>query len=157
MLLYVGAFWVLLLLSVVAAALWGGRDERVVAALYLAAAVASLVVFATASRLYDALDPLLIAIDVGLLVALLAVALTSSKRWPMLAGAFQAIATLGHVAPLLNPRVWRLGYQLMEQSSAYPAVLLLMFGIWQHARRTRASSGSSVASMEPGQHNSPRH
>lgn len=143
MLLYVGLFWIFLCMLVPAAFRWGGWPERVAAMLYLGAALLSVLLRPALGVKFHVLDWSLVAIDVSLLAGLLAIALWADRWWPIAATALQAVATLAHVAKTINPGIYALGYQLMEESSAYPTLIILALAIFRARQRYRRATSSS--------------
>ncbi|HEX4693585.1 hypothetical protein [Sphingomonas sp.] len=131
MIWYIGIFWILLIALFIAAQRWGRWPEKAASACYLAAATLSVALRPELGIKFHALDWSLVAIDTGLLCALLVIALRADRWWPMLATALQAVATLSHFAKIVDPTIYGLGYQLMEESSAYPTLLVLAWAIFR--------------------------
>lgn len=142
--IYVISFWILLIVSAITAYRWGGRPERLVATLYLAAAVTSIFVSPAFALRYSHADIHLFVVDLLLLGGLIVVAVRSGRGWTIWAAALQIISVLAPLAEALNPELRRLGYQLMEELVSFPMVLLLAFGVWQcRIQRGRAARPSS--------------
>lgn len=136
---YVGIFWIALPTLCLASYLWGQWPERAASSCYLLAAVMSVATGPILSAKFHRFEGSLALIDAILLASLLLIALKADRWWPILATALQAVGTLSHIAKLINPKIYGLGYQMMEESSAYPALLVLAVGIWRtrHRRPTR--------------------
>jgi hypothetical protein len=132
---FLALFWLSLVSLCAAASRWGGRWEKVVAAMYLAAAVATVVARPAFESRYESVEMLVFAVDLLLFVGLAFVAVRCGLWWTICASALQCLTILAHLGKLLNPGLWRLGYQLMATWSAWPAVALLAVGIWMHGRR----------------------
>ena len=132
---YFAGFWVLLPLTFMAALRWGGWPERTVATMYVIAALCTLLVLTAPDR-FNRIEPALMAADIILLIGLAFVAVRSDHWWPACATALQFLSVLAHLGKALNPNLLRLGYQLMEQASSYPTLIVLTFGIVTHRRRT---------------------
>lgn len=130
-------FWLLLVLLGAAAARWGGPAEKVVAAMYLAAAIATAVARPAFASRYGSVEFTVFAVDLLLFVGLAFVAVRCGLWWTICASALQCLTLLAHLGKMLNPGLWRLGYQIMATWSAWPAVALLGLGIWMHAKRRR--------------------
>jgi uncharacterized membrane protein len=140
---YFVLFWIFLILVCGAAAVWGGKSERAAAVLYAGAAVLTLLVRPALQHRYEHVEIAVLTIDVGLLIGLSVVTVRSRKWWPTCATALQALTVLAHVGKLLNPLLWRYGYQLMAVWSAVPSLLPLAFGIISTIRdRSRTSNGT---------------
>jgi hypothetical protein len=82
-----------------AAVFIGQWEERVVGALYGAAWLLSL---AAASRVWQQPQWAVMAIDVAILLALIAVISWSTKIWPILAGSMQLLTVGAHIAFILG-------------------------------------------------------
>jgi len=142
--LYVASFWAILLALSLLAWLWRDRSlkpaetlvqpELAVVSLCWTAAIVTLVCKPpSAVRFFD-LEPALLLVDIGLLVSLTIIGVRSGKGWVLCAAALQLLSTSAHVARLTTPGMWRLGYQVMEEASSYPILLLLAVGIWNRRR-----------------------
>lgn len=138
------SFWFLLVVACVYAQRRGGKPERLIATLLVVASVLTVVCRANVSIRYSSIDLGVVLIDAILLVGLSIVAVRADRVWPIPLASLQSIVVLGHFCKLVNPELWRLGYALMTTAPAYPAVMLLIVGIYRHDRRTlRAVLGSS--------------
>ncbi len=151
---YVMTFYLALPLLVLAASRWGGWPEKSVAILFVAAALATMLVRSGAATKYHSVELGVFAVDLALLAGLAAVAVRANRWWTIWAAAFQAITVTGHLAKMATPGLSRMAYALMLGVSAYPALIALALGIWNHHRATiRAagaiSSGSSPAVPRP--------
>jgi len=130
-----------MLLSVGAYALArGGKPERTAAALLVAAAVATVLVRSGAERRYSSVESGILAVDVCLLAGLVLVAVRSGRWWSIALAVLQAVTLLGHLGKRLDPELWRLGYAIMITGPAYPGLLALAIGVWQHRQATRSMS-----------------
>lgn len=153
MLFYVAGFWLLLILLTTLAWLdrdrsdpWWcalGQPETGVATLLACAAVLTVVVRPAFATRFSDLAVGLATIDFALFVGLAVQAARSGRWWVMCAAALQLISATAHIARLSRPGMWRLGYQVMEEASSYPTLLLLAWAIWSHHRRA-TSAGRSV-------------
>lgn len=132
---YVYGFWVALPLTCLAAFRWGGRPERAVSLLFLAALLGTSVVLKFYAEPFAAIPAALVAIDGAVLAGLVVAAMSSRRGWLIWATVFQIIATIGHLSRLMVPDLSRLAYGLMEGASGWPALLALMIGICQCRRR----------------------
>nr|WP_253072743.1 hypothetical protein [Sphingomonas sp. H160509] len=159
--LYVMSFWaILIVLSVLA---WRGRGralgivgylrqpELAVAALCWTAALATVVLGSSSATRFYSLERSLLVIDCGLLAGLAIIGVRSGKGWVLCAAALHLLSTTAHVARLTTPGMWRLGYQVMEEASSYPVLLLLALGIWSRHRAVRSAGRSRNSSKDPRQ------
>jgi len=154
--LYVVSFWILLIASAIAAYRWGGQAERLVAVLYVAAAITSIFVSPAFELRYSRANIHLFVVDLALLCGLIVAAVRSERGWTIWAAALQIISVLAPLAEALNPDLRRLGYQLMEELVSFPMVLLLAFGVWQcRSRDVRAARLFFARSSAKGGHATP--
>ncbi len=159
--LYVAGFWVVLAGLTALAWFWredgeGGRGVRshpelIVAALYWSAALLTVAAAPSPATRYFHLEHALLLIDAGLFLGLAAIGVQTGRVWILCSASLQLISATAHVARFVTPNMWRLGYQVMEEASSYPALLLLAWGIVGRRRRQRrrSSSRSSSGSHDP--------
>lgn len=125
------------------AAFWkGGRDERLVAAGLL---VNVLLTWLLRDWSWPYIQWEAFGIDVLLLLLLVAVALRSSKYWPMSAAAFQLLAVLTHIAKLVDQNVNQWAYITAIIIFTYLLVFALGVGVWNTWRATRQPSTAERA------------
>lgn len=135
-------FWLflgLLALACLLAVLVGGRPEKLVACLFVAAWMASIAVERPFSVRYATLETATMAIDLALLFALLWIALTSRRYWPMALVSLQAIILIVHLVKLLDPLLIRAAYERMTITWPMLQVLILIGGTLVHARPRRTA------------------
>ena len=113
----------------------GGAPERVVAAAFIAAAIASFIASPLAKGGYDDTEFGLLLIDAALLAVLVAVALWANRFWPIWIAAFQLFALLVHVTMLYEQDILPLVYFVVISRIAYPMLLLLLLGTRLHFQR----------------------
>ncbi|MEG8016042.1 hypothetical protein [Sphingomonas sp. 22R3R2A-7] len=154
--LYVTGFW--LLLCVLTALAWSGREVRSqwwealsepevgVATLMMVAAILTVVIRPSFVSRFSSIELAMFAIDVGLFVGLAIYAARSGRWWILAASALQLISTTAHVTRAVTPGMWRLGYQVMEEASSYPTLLLLAWGVWSRHRSAKSARRSSTFS-----------
>jgi hypothetical protein len=165
--LYVAVFWAfLVILSVLA---WFGRDSvrktisafsqpelAVTVLCWIAALMTMALRPSSATRFYN-LECSVLVIDCGLFAGFTIIGARSGKGWVLCAAALQLLSTTAHVARLTTPFMWRLGYQVMEEASSYPVLLLLAYGIWKHRRASRTDGRSRTLSGGPHRESSIHH
>lgn len=106
------------LVAICATTLWrGGQDERLAAGAIAIAAILSPLVTA---RRYDGPETFLVLVDLGLFLALAAIALRSRAFWPIWAAGFQLCTLAGHVAAA-------------KSSAMVPAAYAETLAIWSYA------------------------
>jgi hypothetical protein len=149
---YVAGFWLLLLALFVLA--WSGRrrsaglwtdirePETGMATLLLGAAVLTVLLRPSPATRFIDLEWAMLLVDAGLFVGLAALGVRSGRWWVLCAAALQAISATAHVARLVTPGMFRLGYQVMEEASSYPTLLLLAWGLWSRRRLARTAARS---------------
>ena len=136
---YVLPFWILLPCVAIAALRWGGRPERSVAGLYVAAAAASFLPATRSPQGWLHFETWLLLVDAALLGALCLLVVRYGRRWIVLAASFQTISTLAHLARLMDPGFGGPAYALMEGISSYPTVLILAAAVWRSHASVRSS------------------
>lgn len=141
--LYLGLFWMALPALLIAAGIWGGQSERLVAALYVMALIASKLVKSAPNRDFISFETGLLIVDAALLAGLIAVAARYGRSWVNVVASFQVLSTLAHFARLIRADLTPLAYSLMESGSSYPALILLGMGILSHRRSVKAGAAAS--------------
>jgi len=114
----------------------GGAPEKVVAAAFIVAAAASYAVIPAQGR-FHGLEFGLLSIDAGLLVVLVAVALSANRFWPIWIASLQLFALLVHVARAYQEDVLPIVYFAVISRIAYPMLAMLAIGTACHFRRVR--------------------
>lgn len=107
---------------------WGGRPERLTGAIF---AVAWLISFLVENRAEDRFQTVwlpILAIDVVMLIVLVALALTSTRYWLVVVAAMQLILFAAHLAKALHPQFAPLAYSTMTWTWPLFQVCLLIAG-----------------------------
>ena len=118
---------------------FGGRPERLTAAMLIAQLVACNVTHSTAP---DAFQLGAFVSDVLLCAGLFYLLLTEQRRWLLWASAYQALACLAHMARWLDPSLDGWTYLTVSIFFGYGVVLALSIGVAGHMwQRTRAHHG----------------
>lgn len=131
------AFNALLALCSIYAFVRGGAPERLVALAFIAAAIATYVAQPAARASYHAVELNILLADAGLLIALVAVALTANRFWPIWIAALQFFALLVHVAKAYQADILPVVYFAVIARIAYPMVIMLALGAMFHFDRVR--------------------
>ncbi|MGZ2412724.1 hypothetical protein ACUXST_002153 [Sphingomonas sp. F9_3S_D5_B_2] len=118
-------------------ALWRGRgDERVVAAVCLGATLASRAAFSPLSVRYTGVEMGLLLVDLAVLASFVAVALRSTRFWPLWVAGLQLTSTMAHVLKAIDVRLIPLAYGAAIAFWSYPILIILAVGTWRAHRRT---------------------
>lgn len=132
-----------LLLSVMAYAFArGGRPERIAALVAFVASLLSHAAFSPAISRFAQVEATVLAVDVAVLGAFVALALKSDRYWPIWIAALQLIGVLAHFARLVDPSMMRTGYAFILALWSYPMLALIALGTWRQHRRTQTTKGS---------------
>ena len=109
--------------------LLGGQPERVGAIILIVGSLATGVVSAgiLGSSTWDDLETGILAVDVVVLIALWAVALTSDRFWPYWVTAWQLLAVLVHLQMVFFANIVPSAYSYASMYLAFPMVLLMLF------------------------------
>lgn len=112
----------------------GGREEKIAAAVCVAASLGSRAIFRGAGVSYDSLQPAIAVIDFGVLAAFIAIALRTKRFWPLWVAGLQLTATTGHMLKLLDPALVPFAYGAALASWSYPILLIIAIGTWRVGR-----------------------
>jgi uncharacterized protein involved in response to NO len=142
-------FWALLLLCC-GYALWRGRsDERLVALVCLGASIATRFAISPLSVRYKTVEPGLLLIDLAVLAAFVAVALRSSRFWPLWIAGLQLTMSTSHALKAVDLDLLPRAYAAAAVFWSYPILLILVIGTWrgqrtQHQSESPAQGGASA-------------
>lgn len=141
--------WPTALMTVCVLAVWRGRDlERLAAGGYLAAWALSLVAFRSGT---GETQWLVMAIDVVLLLGFVALAIMTSRYWPLFSAAFQLLAVVTHVARALDAGVSGWAYQTAGIIWGYLVIFMIGYGAVTAPRRYAEIEALEAAEMDvPG-------
>ncbi len=138
-------FYALLLVACGYALRAGGGPERAVAAILLLATVGTWAI-SIAGRGYYAghfhrggVELGILGVDAALVLALVGVAASADRFWPLWMTAIHAFGLIGHIAKGLAPDILPNVYQAAHAFSAYPGLLLLIAATRWHRQRVRAT------------------
>jgi hypothetical protein len=123
--------------SLLAAAILGGRDERMTVGFILLAIIGTHFALSGMGERYHAAELRVLAVDALLAVALIALALRSDRFWPIWAASFHLLAVYTHLSILLAERIAPLPYGIIAGTWAFPTQGALLIGAWGHYRRSR--------------------
>ena len=135
-------FWAILLL-ICAYAWWHGRgEERIAATTCLLASIATHFLISPHSVRYEQVEFGLLGIDIVVLAAFVAIALSSFRFWPLWAAGFQLTVSMSHLMKAVEFDPLPRAYAAAAVFWSYPILLVILIGTWRtHAhRRARAQS-----------------
>ncbi|WP_340316612.1 hypothetical protein [Rhizorhabdus argentea] len=126
--------YLLALVSACSYAGWiGGWPERAGAAIMVTGSILSLVV--ASHREWQSPELGIFIIDLLVLAAFVNLTLYSDRYWPIWVTSFHLIAVTIHVASLADPTVASLAYASAQEFWAYPMLVGIAIGTWNHRRR----------------------
>ncbi len=128
----------------VAALLTGGGEEKAASA---ALAADVIFTFLLRDRSWPHVQWTEFAFDVLLLALLVGIALRSAKFWPLAAAAFQLLATLTHVAKMVDPKVHQWAYLTAIVIWTYALIATLAVGTWNSWRSKRYLANAGPAAL----------
>jgi len=130
-------YW-LVLAGVAAYALWRGRgDERAAALVCVAATAASVLVNSPLTRRFTGVEGGVLIVDLIALVAFTAIALRTSRFWPLWVAGFQLTSTFAHALKAIHFSLVPQVYAAAERLWVYPIFLAIVVGTWRTQQRHR--------------------
>lgn len=147
-------FYALLLAVCVYAFAVGGGPERLGAAVYALACVASHFVFSASPIKFRSVETGVFLVDVLLFVAFAVLALRANRFWPIWVSALLGLGVLAHLARWAGPDTIPWAYQLVMSIWSYPILAIIAIGTYKHRQRlarfgTDRSWSSSFARSVP--------
>lgn len=128
-------------------ALWvGGAPERATALVFVGAAMAS---YAVPYSGFHVVEAPLFLIDLLTLLALVLIAMTANRFWPLYVAAIQLLTVAVHAVKAYQPALafWMYGGALGKM--AYPTLILLAVGAIRHRNRMARFGGDRAWSISP--------
>jgi len=128
------------LASTVYAAVRGGSPERIVAGAQLCAGLLTNILGVLLRPVegdYASVEVGVLVTDLALFGVITAIALTSTRFWPMLQASMMGCDLLGHLAKPLGPDILPKAYYATVAVWGYPMVILLIVATWRHRVRLR--------------------
>lgn len=120
------------------AAVRGGAPERISAAAMVCALVATvtLAYFHSPARgAYSAIEAGVALTDLTLFLVIVAIALFSTRFWPILMASMMGCGLFGHLTKPLGPDILPRAYYIAVAVWSYPELLLLGVATWRHRAR----------------------
>lgn len=128
-------YWSLLILTCGYALYRGGRYERLVAVICIAATFATIAVNSPLNRMYADVEQGALLVDLAVLAAFVAVALVSDRFWPLWVAGLQLTTSIAHFLKAVDPQLVPLAYGAAVRFWGYPILLILFVGAWRHRHR----------------------
>jgi hypothetical protein len=128
-------FYIILAVCCLYAAIRGGAPERIGSLIFVSAAILTTATLSAPAARWGGVEIGAFAVDIGMLLALFALALFAERWWPLWVTALQLIGAAGHAVKLVSPEVIREAYAFVMAFWSYPMLFLLVLGTWNHQRR----------------------
>lgn len=143
------AFFYLLLLSLVALTLWRGRtDERLAAGVCVGGTVLTVVVGNKLAIHHSLFDFAAFLVDFAVLAAFVAIALRSTRFWPLWVAGLQLTTTFVHLLMVIAPALPGGVFGAALAFWSYPILLLIAIGAWRTPLIERWRSAGDIASPQ---------
>lgn len=140
-------FKTLLFLVCLYALLRGTQEARVVAVICLFGSLATSLLISPLNERYSGVETGVFIVDVAVLTGFVAVALRSSRFWPLWIAGLQLTTTFGHAMKGVTQDLLPQAYAAALSFWAYPIILILAVGVWRGHRREVLGRGRSGREM----------
>lgn len=110
----------------------GRSDERIAAAVCVAASFASL--FLLTQLRFSEVEIGILVVDLAVLGAFVGVALRSERFWPLWVSGLQLTSTVPHLLKLIDPGLMPFAYAAAETIWSYPILIILAVATWRVPR-----------------------
>lgn len=127
-------YWLILLACAVYCLWRGGWTERVGITLAVAASLLSRLAQLMTDTAWVTPQIGIACIDVAMLGALVALALTSDRFWPIWASSFHLVGLSTHLAKAVDLQIIPLAYSLLSGFWGYPVLGSMVLGSYRHHR-----------------------
>ncbi len=129
-------FWILLF-SIFAFAWWrGGTEEKIAASVCVFATIVTHFAASPLINRYSTVETGLLAIDLVVLLSFVAIALYSSRFWPLWTAGFQLTVTMSHMLKGVDLDLLPRAYAAAAVFWSYPILVVIVVGTWR-ARKVR--------------------
>lgn len=125
----------ILLIGCCGYALWRGGPPEKTATIVVTSGWLLSVGFISQTGTFQSVEIGILVVDLLCLLALVAIALSADRFWPLWVAAFQLIGTAGHAARIVDPAIVPRAYAFMLSVWAYPMIVLMFAGTWRHRGR----------------------
>ncbi len=136
-------YWAMLLATCAYAFWQGQRDERIAASVCLVGSLASGLALSPWRLRYSDVEVGLLLVDVVALAAFTAVALQSSRFWPLWVAGLQLTTSIAHFMKALNLDLMPHAYAAALSFWIYPILLILVIATWRGQRRQQPAPAPS--------------
>ncbi|WP_324806646.1 hypothetical protein SH584_09600 [Sphingomonas sp. LY29] len=123
---------------------FGGRDERIAGAICILGTVATLLTVSPWVSRYSSVEEGLMLVDLAVLAGFVAVALQSTRFWPLWVAGFQLTTAMGHALKSVEQDMLPHAYGAALQFWGYPILLVLAVGTWRRHRRVRRAKAAKA-------------
>lgn len=146
------AIWfALLAFAVVFALSRGGRPEKQTVAILVAMLLLDRAYHAVAGpSLYLGMDEFHAFNDIWALAAMVTVALTANRFWPLWVASAQVIAVSAHFVRAEDLGLQPIIYAAMTSAPSWLQIVVLMMGTWNFRRRHRKAGFATSQTSSPG-------
>lgn len=138
-------FRVLLALVAIYAFVRGSRDERLVAAICVAGAVITHLVWSPLHQRFAGVETGVMLVDMAVFMGFLWVALRSERFWPLWIAGLQLTTIFGHIMKAIDSELFNRAYGAALMVWSYPIILILAIGTWRRHNRQLRDDGDAVA------------
>lgn len=118
-------------------ALRGGSPERAVAGMMAVAMLATATTPVIPHVTFHRVEPIPFAVDLLLLVGLVALAARANRFWPLWVAAAHLLAVTVHGVRAYDQTILPIVYAKLTGWTAYLMIILLVLGTWRHLMRVR--------------------
>jgi hypothetical protein len=130
-------FWAALAVVTTLAFFYGGPPERTGMGIIVIGSVITAVLGLGSIIHLHQFEVWLLFSDGAVLLALVWLALTSVRYWPMWATSFHAVTVMTHVAALLIPNSVPKAYLMLQGFWVYPMFIAILLGVYGHRQALR--------------------
>ena len=146
MTLIIQLLYLFVLVAVCSYAGWqGGWPERTGAAIMFVGSILTVIAATTFYPGWNTPEAGIFIVDLLVLAAFGNLALYSDRFWPIWVTSFHLIAVTTHLARLVDQSVAALAYANAAAFWAYPMMITLAYGTWNHQQRERSIRKGNAA------------
>jgi hypothetical protein len=124
-------FWAIVILICAYAWMRGRTEERIAATTCLLATIATHFVISPLHERYTGVETGLLLIDIAVLAAFVAIALVSSRFWPLWAAGLQLTVSMSHMLKAVDLALLPKAYAAAAVFWSYPILLIIVIGTWR--------------------------
>jgi len=128
-------FWTIVILICAYAWMRGRTEERIAATTCLLATIATHFVISPLHERYTGVETGLLLIDIAVLAAFVAIALVSSRFWPLWAAGLQLTVSMSHMLKAVDLALLPKAYAAAAVFWSYPILLIIVIGTWRTKRK----------------------